>query len=287
MPSRKKKEIPDERLRLENFYKRWSIELSDKDRWTNFRNRILNSYSTVIGVQILSNLKCEDEFFKLIGLHTRRVKSVFDIEITFDKKLIESPTYYFFLEETDIKKFILGLEVIFWMDTVEWKYKYDFLQDIEDVIVTTGVPLVVKDTEEEVLFFPAGAKLLDQKLVNDNLDWLAEYHDSYKAFKNALTEVGTKGKERQVIDNLRLSLELLLKVLLKNNKSIENQKEFIGKYLKVRKTSTEISNLFWTVLDYYSKYQNDKIKHGDNVQVDEVEFLLYLTGTLMRFMLTK
>ncbi len=75
--------------------------------------------------------------------------------------------------------------------------------------------------------------------------------------------------------------------VLKNTKSLENQKEFIGKYLKTRNTSAEISNLFWTVLDYYSKYQNDKIKHADNAKVDEVEFLLYLTGTVMRFMLTK
>ncbi len=217
MPPRKKKELPDERLRIENFYKRWNIELSDKDRWTNFRSRVLNAYSSELGYEILENSKSEDEFFKLIGVHTRRVKGMFDIDISFDKKLIESPTYNYFLEEGDIKKFILGLEVIFWMTSLEWKYKSDFLESIQDAIVMTGVPLVAKDTDEDVIFFPAGAKLLDQALVNDNLDWLADYPESYDTFKNALTEIGTKGKERHIVDNLRLSLELLFKAVLSSS----------------------------------------------------------------------
>lgn len=285
MPPRKKKELPDERLRIENFYKRWNIELSDKDRWTNFRNRILNAYSSEIAFEIMTSTKSEIEFFKLLGLHTNTLNNPFDISIS--SKLIESPTYLYFYKENDIKKFILGLEVIFWMTSIDWKYKLEFLESIQDAIIETGVPLIVKDTDDCVLFFPAGAKLLDQALVNDNLDWLADFPDSYDTFKIALTEIGTKGKERHVVDNLRLSLELLLKAVLKNTKSLENQKEFIGKYLKTRNTSSEISNLFWTVLDYYSKYQNDKIKHTDNAKADEVEFLLYLTGTIMRFLLTK
>ena len=281
------KELPDTRLRIENFHKRWNVELTEFDRWTNFKNRVLNSYSAKIGVEILENSKSEDEFFKLIGIHKKRVKSNFEINISYHRKLIESPTYNYFFEEGDIKKFILALEVIFWMDTIELESKYDLLDDIKDAIIITAVPLVVTEIEEDVLFYPAGAKLLDEKLVNDNLYWLIKYPRSYETFKISLSEIGVKGKERNVIDNLRLSFELLLKELLNNSKSLEKQQADLGQYLKAKKTSTEISNLFWQVLDYYSKYQNDKAKHSNNAQGDEVEFILYLTGTLIRFLLTK
>ena len=137
------------------------------------------------------------------------------------------------------------------------------------------------------MFYPEGAELLDAKLVNDNLDWLTDFPNVYSPFKDALQHIGMKGKERFVVDNLRLSLELLLKEKLKNSKSIEKQKDEIGKYLKEKNTSSEISNLFWQALDYYSKYQNNNAKHNDTVNPDEVEFILYLTGTLMRFILTQ
>lgn len=60
----------------------------------------------------------------------------------------------------------------------------------------------------------------------------------------------------------------------------------IGNYLKSRNISPEISNLLERVLDYYAKYQNNKAKHDCAVLFSEVEFILYLTGTVMRFLLT-
>lgn len=285
--SKKKKGLPDKRLRIENFYKRWNIDLPDSERWGNFKNRVLNSYSDRLGTTFLHNSRCEDEFSKLIGLHATQVKGIFDMGITINATLNDSPTYRYFLGEVDIKKFILGLEVLFWMETIEWDYKSNLLVDIKDAIIITAVPLEVANKDNEVLFYPAGAKLLDEKLVNDNLDWLASYPKSYETFKLSLSEIGVKGKERHVIDNLRLSLELLLRGLLNNEKSLENQNAVLGSYLKGKGTSVQISNLFRVVLDYFNKFQNDNIKHQNNAQSDEVEFILYLTGTLMRFLLTK
>lgn len=79
----------------------------------------------------------------------------------------------------------------------------------------------------------------------------------------------------------------LIKEILNNDKSLENQKTEILKYVKQKNTSSEITNLFWQVLDYYTKYQNDKIKHADKADPDEVEFILYITGTIIRFLLNK
>ena len=273
-------------LRIENFYKRWDIQLSDAERWKNFRNRVLNSYTLTIGRNIKNYSGCEDEFFDLIGIHKRRIDNMILDICSWDNGFKDSATYNYFVDAIDIKNFILGLEVIFWMETLDKDDKTIFFKYLKDNIITTGVPLEVKQTKTDVLFYPAGAKLLDEKLVNDNLDWLTGYPKSYESFRGALQEFGTIGKERDVVDKLRLSLELLIRDILQNKKSLENQEKEIGNYLKTKNISVEISNMFWRILDYYNKYQNNKAKHENNTPSDEVEFILYLTGTFMRFLLT-
>jgi hypothetical protein len=275
-----KKQQNDNLLRVEGFYKRWSIQLDDAERWNNFKNRVLNIYESDIKKQIQKN-ESTDEFFGLIGIH--RMPNILTEMNIFDRH----PIYNYFIESKNIEDFLLGLQVILWMKTITVIAKERFRELIHDAIIITGVPLSIKQTKTDVLFYPAGAKLLDAKLVDDNLDWLSQYPKSCEAFKIALSKVGKKGEERNIVDSLRLSLELLAKDILHNQKSLEKQKNEIGIYLKTKNVSVELSNLFWTVLDYYTKYQNDKAKHENRVPADEVEFILYLTGTLMRFLLTK
>jgi len=275
-----KKQQSDIRLRVEGFYKRWNIRFDETGQWDNFRNRVLNAYEFDISKQIEKS-NSVDEFFTIIGKH-RIKKSLIDTDL-----FQRHPIYIYFVEVINIQDFLFGLQALFWIKAGTVEAKKRFLKNIQDAISITGVPLAIKQINTDVLLYPSGAKLLDRKLVDDNLDWLSQYQKSYEVYKTALSKVGKKGEERGVVDYLRLSLELLLKDILHNKKSLENQKNELGNYLKSKNVSVELSNLFWTVLDYYSKYQNDKAKHGNMVPADEVEFILYLTGVLMRFLLVK
>ena len=274
-----KKKQNDILLRVEGFNRRWDIQLDDTDRWNNFKNRFLNLYTSDISKQMEKDGSI-DEFFNIIGIH--RVINVIDSMI-----LGRHPIYTYFLNAKNIQEFLLGLQVIFWMKTITIEAKKRFFKSIQDAIAITGVQLVIKQTNTDTLLYPAGAKLLDRKLVDDNLDWLSQHPKSYELFKNALLKTNKKGEEREIVDCLRLSLELLIKDILHNKKSLENQKNELGNYFKSKNVSVELTNLFWTVLDYYSKYQNNNAKHENGVPSDEVEFILYLTGVLMRFLLTK
>lgn len=288
MPRGKKEKVFDTSVaKIRNFYKRWNIDFTENERWQDFKNRALNAYETHIGRTLFVRENAETEFSKIIGRHTKSVRNYWDDNIMFDSSLAKSPTYNYLHDESDIKKFVFGIQAVFWMQTIEWESKNLFLVDIKEAIEVTGVPIEIAKQGNEIFFYPAGAKLLDEKLINDNLDWLSKYPNSYQLFKDALLSVGVKGKERHVIDNLRLSLELLIKAIMNNNKSLENQKSELGLFFKRKISSLEISNLYMQVLDYYTKYQNDKAKHSDNVKPDEVEFILYLTGNLMRFLLTR
>ena len=193
--------------RIIDFYKRWNIDLNEKERWHSFRNRVLNSYMK-IGRAISYSSEMENEFFELIGIH-KRPANIFDFNVL-ENELSKSPTYNYLFDTNDMKGFILGIQAVFWLKELTKAQKKDFLIGIQEAVSITGVPLGIKQTESEIIFYPEGAKLLDEKLINDNLDWLSAHPKSYETFKMSLMEIGIQGKERNVVDHLRLSLELLI-----------------------------------------------------------------------------
>ena len=98
----------------------------------------------------------------------------------------------------------------------------------------------------------------------------------------AVAQLGQETFDRNCLDNARLALEVLLKEILENDKSIEGQQELIGRFIKENGGSKYFTNMFRTLLDYYSKYQNNLVKHKDEVVELEVEFIIELTATFMK-----
>lgn len=123
---------------------------------------------------------------------------------------------------------------------------------------------------------------LETELIKSTKHWLSDYPDSLSLYKQAISKYSSKVFERNLMDDLRLSLELLLKKVLKNDKSIENQLGIIGNFVQANGGSKEYVNMFVKLIEYYSKYQNTYIKHDDNVNTEEIEFVVELTSCFMR-----
>ncbi len=116
---------------------------------------------------------------------------------------------------------------------------------------------------------------------------LQSYSDAHKSYSNALSKLESGIYERNMLDDLRLSLEQLCKELFENNKSLENQiKEFLGKYLKTKNVNPQITNLLNQLITFYTKYHNDYVKHNDKVNKSEVQFIFDLTSTFMIFLIS-
>lgn len=141
---------------------------------------------------------------------------------------------------------------------------------------------------KKITIYPNGDPLLDQEVVNYSLSKLEEYPNSAKYFEKALRIYQSSDEDnyRELLDNLRFSLEQFLKEVLKNKKSLENQNSFILPWLKDRGIHKQTVNLYNTLLNQYCSYQNDAVKHNENFSVDEIEFMIYLTGNFMRLILT-
>lgn len=124
---------------------------------------------------------------------------------------------------------------------------------------------------------------LNESLIEETQHWLAEYPIALKIYKEGYEKYSNGIYNRNTLDDLRLSIETLLKQLLKNEKSLENQKESLGKLLKEKDVSQELTNMFLKLFDYFGKYQNEYVKHNDNVNDKEIEIIFELASSLMKF----
>ena len=126
------------------------------------------------------------------------------------------------------------------------------------------------------------AKELDISLVEETQHWLATYPEPLRLFKLANLKYDSGTFQRNLIDDLRLALELLLKSILSNDRSLENQFSLIGGRLKERGSTPEFTNMFVKLVEYYSKLQNSHVKHDDSLPEQEVEFIFELTASFMK-----
>lgn len=243
-----------------------------------------------IGDLFLSNKNLEQKFLRIIAKYIPQSKIYKDVFSVLSKGLStkigtiefkDLPIYKILSEENNFKEFVRFLQSIFWLDLnseIKEKLYWGFKEDIELSMLEIQIK---KANKTNIIFYPKGAKLLDEKLVNDNLDWLSGYPGIYKPFKNALELYQEKKYTRELLDNLRFSLEQFLKTVLELKKPYNKK---LGNYFKGKKISPEIRNMYTTVYSYFEGYQNENVKHNENFNPLEIEFIIYLTGTFIRFL---
>jgi hypothetical protein len=123
---------------------------------------------------------------------------------------------------------------------------------------------------------------INEALIEETSHWLENYPESLKLYKEALTKFENGIYNRNLLDDLRLSLEKLLQSVFNNGKSLENQITNLGDHLNAKGGSKELTNMFVKLVEYYSKYQNTYVKHDDAVIEEEIEFIFEITSSFMK-----
>lgn len=198
---------------------------------------------------------------------------------------------YAFGDSTDFKDYVTMLQAVFtsfkWSNNqVSRERFFGVLETCLSFSPSVGIQLV--RTDDSILLYPKGAELLDVELVNQTLAWLASHPKVLEPFEAALKLYmeGDKAKQRNLLDNLRFAIEQLLKEVLRNSKSLENQQGELGKWLKGKGVHQQVINLHNQLLfGNFRQYQNDAVKHAGEYQEQDIEFMIYLTGTFMRLLL--
>ena len=169
------------------------------------------------------------------------------------------------------------------------KWKINQFGEINSVQKYIKSPFIFEDFEQffnyESLNDFKPSNELSQDLVSETFYWIDDFPKVKDRFSRAVELYQSKSDRIDCLNNLRLTLEILMKELLKNNKSIENQLGEIGKYQQKLGIGVEIRNTFEKVLDYYNKFHNNKVKHDANINNEhEVEFIFGLTMIFIRML---
>lgn len=155
--------------------------------------------------------------------------------------------------------------------------EHEQVKDNEEV--ATLKTMLLRDYSE---LAPSGG--VDEEFIEETSHWLEIYPEAYQHYNEAYRKYKSQDGQlyRNLLDDARLSLEVLLKAILSNNKSLENQQSELGKFIKDKRGTTEVTNMFWQLLNYYSRYQNNRVKHDEDIAEVEITFIFELTTVFMR-----
>ncbi len=126
---------------------------------------------------------------------------------------------------------------------------------------------------------------INETLIEETRHWLDGYPEALQLYNGALAKYEGQFFHRNLLDDLRLALEKLLRAVFDNNKSLESQIKFLGDYIKKRGGSVELANMFVKLVDYYAKYHNSYVKHNDAVIEEEIEFIFEITSSFMKHLI--
>ncbi|MCW3073477.1 MAG: hypothetical protein JWP69_546 [Flaviaesturariibacter sp.] len=115
---------------------------------------------------------------------------------------------------------------------------------------------------------------------------LNNYPQAQAPYLSACEKFKKKEYIRNCIDDLRLSLEMLLRDILQNGRSLENQLGSLGNYLKNEGISKEVNNSFIHLIDLYSKYNNNNVKHNNNATYREAKLIFDLTDAFIKHLIS-
>jgi hypothetical protein len=307
--------------RLINHYKRWNIDFSEEEEFEKFKNRLLSILQSLIGSFLIKNVVIDKRFSEIIEFHKAQ-KPYIRKSTTYREEILQDGLMMGLLEpihglkkntkiittekgfgDTNVYKEIVNckstqeiatnLQFLFWAMEDNYNETKNLLPELVKEIrkissLTPSVSFQLYQKVKQVIIYPYGDPFLDEGIINYVLSGLEEYPDIAKHFENALQiyQRGEESQYRNLLDNLRFSLEQLLKKILGNEKSFENQSKTLKEWIKNKGLHSQIANLYnHLVFNIYSEYMNDAVKHNEKYSLDEIEFMIYLTGNFMRLLI--
>ena len=188
---------------------------------------------------------------------------------------IDAPDYVLF----NNKKELLAQN----LNVLSDEQKIDFLSQIkyhsrlsEDEHLREEIDLLIKDSSSGVI---KARNSVSSLLETYSTDLKVQWQKTYGFYDHL--------DYRNALDNMRLTLELLVKNITESDTSLENQTKALGTFLKDKGISKRGRNLFFKMLNMYEKIQNDEAKHDlpQDLNSKEIKFLMNQSAVIIKFLI--
>jgi hypothetical protein len=287
--------------RLKNHYARWNIRLSDPEQFVKFKNRLLTALNEELEDFLLANNDVDTDFKDIIKAERAESPKVRKSQLYMPEPpglgavssfaaacrfkftspgFGDTAVYREFEATIETRELATVTQILFWALERSNAVGSSVLttklaQRINDAgKMTKRTAFRVTTRGKQAVVRPNGDPFLDAMIIDCVLEGIERYPKADKPFSQALTNFlrGDSAHYRNVLDDLRFSLEQLLKSLLRNDKSLENQKEILGAWLKGKGVHVQIRSLYAHLANCFSQYQNNAVKHDEDYSEIEVEF---------------
>jgi hypothetical protein len=152
-------------------------------------------------------------------------------------------------------------------------------RSIEVALSNATVDLGVTWTDG--MFYPSGARELDEPLVEETFKWLADFPNEKADYLKAVTSYASK-QFGEVITRCYVAVEGVARNILGNSRTLDNNREALMEKLGL---SQEWKALLSNFIRYANEFQRHASENRHNLNPIEVEGFLYMTGVLLRMMI--
>jgi hypothetical protein len=252
----------------EKFYDRFDIKIDLEEARKRFINRAANQIFTEFFYEMHESTRNKIERYICTQLGDK-YDSRWDLE---------------FRVVNDFHRTLLSIEALY-------KCVQSFMRDNLDRIVKNILKMAEFDlgiSWQDGIFTKSGAKLLDDKLVNEELHWLRakEYTNVLDPFEKGLEHYLQSEKRPEllsdVITDMYEALEAMAKIVAERPAhDLSANKEL---FIKKVKASDEYKKILTNYIDYANKFRHAAAEGKEKPRINpkEAESFIYLTGLFLR-----
>lgn len=120
-----------------------------------------------------------------------------------------------------------------------------------------------------------------QKQSNKIQILLSNYPEAQHLYIKAIRGIESGNDYRHALDDLRLSIEKFLRILLGNKKSIENQKSELSAYLNNKGYSSDVIENILRTINNIAYYFNGHVKHENDVKIKDINYIVDSSNTFI------
>lgn len=259
------------------FHDRWNINVDLDDAKRHFVNRVLNEIDSKF-----NGLARHHDYPYLYDKEMEYIASVLGVEASG-----ASPFIHYSGE--DFTTLLQCIEA-FYEALGEYKSMSSWKQDNLDAIVNRALSMSEVDLGidwKDGKFWPSGAKLFDEDLVDEPLKWLADpkYKNVLQPFQKGLKHYMEATKDQSklpdIITDMYEALEALARIVNGNDKNLSaNAAQFVD--------NLGLSEYYAKMLNEYCQYAHQyrhavrQAKGRIPPKPQEVEAFIYTTGLFIR-----
>lgn len=274
-----------------DYREKLGIGYCDKEKFKHFVQKMFNTLYEIAGRDDSGCVSSEEyhSFCNLTGsFYDYRLSSDYEEDERFEKCLSILGN-----QQDDIKNFLAYY--IAFTNSIKtekpfegnWTRK-DFVNLVVNMLDESHIQFDLIENNNEYFVFPKGVPEFDVALVSQPLKWLQDYPGAQTAWSKALKDYSAVADDNasEIADKFRKALEAFFQEFFGGRKALEGYKKNYGMYLKGQGVPAEISGNFETLLQSYTNFINNYAKHRDATSDKVLEYIMYQTGNIIRFLIT-